>query len=148
MRRTVRVSMLALVVGALALAGCSDDSAQDASSSTASTAAPATPAANADPVDVAREFVDAYGDADADRALAYLTEDAVVERWRTPDDFRMELSFHHATGAKQMVRACEEQGDSADGTTVRCAFEYHDFYSDEIGRGPFTGSSWDVVVRD
>jgi hypothetical protein len=142
MRRTVRVSMFAAVVGALVIAGCSNDSAPERSSPTP------TQAASADPVDIAREFIDAYGDADADRALTYLTEEAFADHWQDEDTFRMELAFHRATGSKQMVRGCKEQDDSADSTTVRCAFAYHDFYSDEIGRGPFTDSYWDVVVRD
>ena len=49
---------------------------------------------------------------------------------------------------EQTPPTCEQQGSSAEGTTVRCAFDYHAFRSDEIGRGPFTDNYWDLIVRD
>src|SRR5262245_40296289 len=65
-----------------ALTGCSDDSGTDARTASSTTVAPSSAtsttvkAAELQPVQVARDFLDAYSDGDADRALAYLTEDA------------------------------------------------------------------------
>jgi hypothetical protein len=104
-------------------------------------------------VEVARGFLDAYGAFDADRALTFLTEGALAEggaysAWGDADAFRLELAFQQAKGFDQILTDCEEQGDSANGTTVRCTYDFHDFYSDEIGRGPYGDNSWDIVVRD
>jgi hypothetical protein len=148
-----------LVVGGLALAGCSDGSASKATSESTSVAASSTRAAPAKPAsatDVARSFVEAYGAFDADQALTYLTEDALATgaggagiSWGTRDGFRLDVALSEAQGLRQMVTGCDKQGVSAAGTAVRCDFDLlHAFRSEEIGRGPFTDNYWDLVVRD
>jgi hypothetical protein len=47
-----------------------------------------------------------------------------------------------------MLNSCEETGSSASGTLVRCTFDFHAIRSDEIGRGPYRGSFFDLTVRD
>lgn len=49
---------------------------------------------------------------------------------------------------EQRLGSCEETGALASGTGVRCPFDFHLFASDEIGRGPYAGSYFDVTVRD
>jgi hypothetical protein len=105
---------------------------------------------------VAREFLDAYSAFDTERALAYLADDvsawsayrSVTGQWETPDDFRLEARLREAQGRKYSVTGCEAQGESADGTAVRCSFDLHAFRSDEIGRGPYLDNTWEFVVRD
>jgi hypothetical protein len=53
-----------------------------------------------------------------------------------------------AQGYKQTLISCEELGSSASGTTLRCTFDYHAIRSDEIGLGPYSGSSFLLTVRD
>jgi hypothetical protein len=60
----------------------------------------------------------------------------------------MLVSLLEATGYKQTLISCQELGSSADGTSVRCTSDYHNFRSDEIGRGPFSSVSFDLTVRD
>jgi hypothetical protein len=110
------------------------------------------------PVEVATSFVEAVGASDADQAISYLGDDADI--WKlissvgaqgvegTLVEFRLLLSLFEATGYKQMLDSCEELGSSASGTSLRCTFDYHNFRSDEIGRGPFSGSSFFLTVRD
>ena len=105
------------------------------------------------PVALAREFLDAYGSFDADRALSYLTTDAiaqgVVEEDRTtPEQLRVGIASERALGYKQTIRGCEHQGNSASGVSLRCAFDFHAIRSDEIGLGPYTGNYWSLTVRD
>jgi hypothetical protein len=117
--------------------------------------APGATEAQENPVDakaqqVATGFLKAYGAFDADRAITYLADDADlsglgVEGTR---QFRLLLSFLEAEGYKQMLTPCEETGSSASGTYVRCAFDFHAIRSDEIGRGPYSGSSFDLTARD
>jgi hypothetical protein len=141
-----------VVAAALALAACDDsnDSKAAPSASTAAvasttTVAPAEPAAA---VEVAGGFLDAYAAFDTERASSYLTEDALAAQWGTPDEFRMWLAFFQAQRFKQTVTGCEVYDDSGTSESVRCAYEYHAFHSDEIGLGPYTNSYWDFTIED
>jgi hypothetical protein len=111
------------------------------------------------PVEVATGFVEAVGAFDADRAIAYLADDAELTNLiasvgaqgvqGTQAELRLLLSFLEATGYKQMVDSCHELDSSASvGTSLRCPFASHNFRSDEIGRGPFSGSSYSLTVRN
>jgi hypothetical protein len=97
--------------------------------------------------ELAREFLDAYGAFDADRAITYLTDDAIAESWGSPEQFRLEVSLRAAQGYKQMIDACEQLDDQPSGIRLRCSFDLHALRSDEIGRGPYTGNRWDLTVR-
>jgi hypothetical protein len=110
------------------------------------------------PVKVATGFVEAVGAFDADRAITSLADDAEFSKLigsvgaqgvqGTPEELRLLLSLLEATGYKQMEDSCEELVSSDSGTTVRCTSDYHNFRSDEIGRGPFSAVSFELTVRD
>jgi hypothetical protein len=107
------------------------------------------PAQNPDPsVAVAREFLDAYGSFDADKAISYLTEDAIAKGWDTPEGLRMELAHFRAQGYKQTINDCRQVGSSDPEVSFLCAFDMHAIRSDEIGLGPYTGNNWHLTVRD
>jgi hypothetical protein len=109
--------------------------------------------------EVATGFLDAYGAFDADRAIAYLANDADIVGLMTAvatqgvdgtvREFRLLLSYLEAMGYEQILDPCEELASSASaGTTLRCAFDYHALRSDEIALGPFGGSYFDLTVLD
>jgi len=108
--------------------------------------------------EVATSFVEALGAFDAEQAITYLADDADISLMissvgaqgveGTLEEFRLLLSLLEAQGYKQTLSSCEELGGSASGTGVSCAFDFHNFRSDEIGRGPFSGSSFFLTVRD
>jgi hypothetical protein len=110
------------------------------------------------PVEVATSFVEAVGAFDAEQAISYLGDDAEISLMissvgaqgveGTLGEFRLLLSLLAATGYKQMLDSCKDLGSSASGTSLSCTFDYHNFRSDEIGRGPFSGSSYSLTVRD
>ena len=110
------------------------------------------------PVDVATSFLGAYGAFDAEQAITYLADDADITKLigsvgaqgveGTLEEFRLLVSLLEATGYKQTLISCEELGHSTSGTSVRCTSDYHNFRSDEIGRGPFSTVSFDLTVRD
>ena len=110
------------------------------------------------PVEVATSFVEAVGASDAEQAISYLGDDAEISLMissvgapgveGTLGEFRLLLSLFEAQGYKQMLESCEDLGSSASGTSLSCTFDYHNFRSDEIGRGPFSGSSFSLTVRD
>lgn len=108
--------------------------------------------------EVATSFVEAVGTFDAEQAISYLADDADISQMissvgghgveGTPEEFRLLLSLLDASGYEQTLSSCEELGGSASGTSVSCTFDFHNFGSDEIGRGPFSGSSFFLTVRD
>lgn len=107
--------------------------------------------------EVASGFQEAYGAFDAERAIAYLAEDAdirgLIESVNpgqvegTQDEFRLLLAWLQAMGYKQVLHPCGELISSATGTKLRCLFDFHGIRSDEIGRGPYRGSFFTFTVE-
>jgi hypothetical protein len=109
--------------------------------------------------EVARSFLAAYGDLDVDEATTYLADDADIAELtssvgyastavvvqQTPEAFRLHMSLLQAVGYKQESESCDEPTSSASGALIRCTFDFHFLRSDEIGLGPFTGSS--ILLR-
>jgi hypothetical protein len=104
--------------------------------------------AEPDAVELASGFADAVGAFDADRATSQLSEFAEVPEGLLPEELPLLISLYEAQGYEQMLGECEVSGTSALGTTVRCPYTFHIFGSDEIGRGPFRGSEWEITVED
>jgi hypothetical protein len=96
---------------------------------------------------VATRFLEAYGAFDVAGMSRYLADDASIASMDANDDPRLLASWLQATGYQQFVHACKQVGDSASGN-VRCPFDFHALRSAEIGRGPFSGSAFDLVVRE
>jgi hypothetical protein len=115
---------------------------------------------NAKAQKVATGFLEAFGAFDADRAITYLADDANIADLGssaggasvegTPEELPLVISLLEAQGYKQELspNSCEELVSSENVTTLRCAFDFHLFGSDEIGLGPFSGSYFDLIVRD
>jgi hypothetical protein len=106
-------------------------------------------------VDVATGFVEAYGSFDATKAISYLADGADVSVvggaggvGTAQEDWPLNLSWWKATGYQQLLDECVATGSSAAGTYVRCTLDYYGLRADQIGRGPFSGSFWDLTVRD
>jgi hypothetical protein len=103
------------------------------------------------PEEVATGFVEAYGAFDTDRVMSYLADDTSISdlAWGGDvDQFRLVLSLHEAQGQKRTLDSCEEVDSSASVTNLRCTFDFHSLRSDEIGLGPFSGSYFELIVRD
>jgi hypothetical protein len=147
-RWNMRTKLGAFAVAvAIGLAGCSGSGGtpKEGSATTAANEPTAVNTADTGAVEVATSFVDAYGAFDVDEAITYLASDAVISRFLDP--LRLNNSWFEASGYKQMLDSCEQQGSSASGTPVRCTFDWHGLRSDEIGLGPYSG--WfDLTVRD
>jgi hypothetical protein len=122
-----------------------------------SSASTAPAAADRNAVAVARAFLDAYGEGDADRAIGSLSYDAQISLLirsvgadgveGTTEELRLYLSLLDAWRYRQEVTSCTATGHSEDGTDVRCAFDYDFLGSDVLGLGPYTGSSFDLTIR-
>jgi hypothetical protein len=113
----------------------------------------------ATPVEVATGFVEAYGAHDADRAIAYLSDDADISGLidsigargieDSPADLPILFSWLDATGNKVTLDACQETTPGpVSGTAVRCTYDFYGLRADEIGLGPYRGSYFDLTVGD
>jgi hypothetical protein len=107
------------------------------------------------PMRVVRRFLAAYGAYDAKGALKYLADEGIATgsgitgaSWGTPQEFRLEVAMAKAQQQQHDVTGCQQQGESSDGVAVQCAFDHHEFGSDKVGLGPYTGNYWDLVVRN
>ena len=108
--------------------------------------------------EVATGFVEAYGALDTDRAIAYLASDADIsglftsvgaeDMEGTPQELPLQISWLDASGYKQMLDPCQETGSYSSGTVVRCPFDFQNLRSEKVGLGPYTGSYFDLTVRD
>jgi hypothetical protein len=146
-----------LVAAGILLTGCSDDSEPEAASSStlgASRTTTTSTSAERAPEQVARDFLDAYSAHDPNRALTFLTEEALADGagwpggWGSADAFRQEATFLAAQKFELVVKGCKRWADSKPGVSVRCDVDYHAIRSRDLGRGPFTGAQWDLVVDD
>jgi hypothetical protein len=106
--------------------------------------------------EVATGFIDAYGALDVNRTMAFLSDDAdysqliswVGGRGGPREQFRLLFSLLEAQGYAQTLDSCEEVGVSGTVTNLHCTYDFQSLGSDEIGRGPYGGSSFDLIVRD
>ena len=118
------------------------------------TTAPAKPATvapgDAKALEVVNDFVAAFGASDADRAITYLADDADLSGLGANGirEFRLLLSYLDAVRYRQLHTSCVDMGSSALETYVHCTFDFHSNGSDEIGRGPYSGTSIHFAVRD
>ena len=155
-RRTGRKLLIGGAVAALLLLGACDGGGDTPTRDQPT----GPPEETADPTaeEIATGFVEAYGAFDAEQAISYLADDAALselitslggqEVSGTPEELRLFISMLEAQGYEQMLDQCEETSASASGTVVGCTFEFHLFGSDELGFGPFNGSSFTLTVRD
>ena len=111
--------------------------------------APANPSA-ATPVEIARDFFDAFGRFHADRAIGLLSDTAFpgAVALDTEREFRLLLSVLEAQDYQQQLHSCRALGEFGSGTRVYCTFAYHAIRSSELGLGPYGDSSFDIYVRD
>ena len=110
-----------------------------------------------DAVRVALGFLEAYGTFDADRAIGRLAVDAEISLLirsigtddveGTAEEFRLLLSMLEAWRYDQTIRTCDADAASGGDTVVRCSFDYDFLGSNEIGSGPYTGSTFELTVR-
>ena len=106
--------------------------------------------ADAEALEVATGFLGAFGSFNSDRAMTYLADDADITGMTEGmgvDGLSLMTSFLQAQGYQQSFTSCEAATSASD-TSVVCEFDFHAIRSDEIGRGPFSGSTFDLIVRD
>jgi hypothetical protein len=103
--------------------------------------------------EVAMGFLDAFNAFDATTAMTYVAADAELTGLIDPqvppnaEGLSLLLSWLKASGYQQTITSCKATSLASD-TTVVCAYDFHGIRSDEIGRGPFSGSEFTFTVRD
>jgi hypothetical protein len=105
--------------------------------------------------EVALGFLDAYAAFDAQKAMTFVADDAdlsslmdVTQQFPSnAEGLSLRLSLLQAVGDETTVTSCEAAPFGYD-TSVVCGFVFHALGSDQLGRGPFSGSSFVFTVRD
>jgi hypothetical protein len=130
----IAAAVVVLVIGGLALIQLTDDS----------------DVAAATPVEIATEYVEAYGAFDVERVAGMLAEDAQVLPWESyaPRDWRADMRYLEAAGFQLMFEECVEQPGESEAVTVHCGYAAHGLGSDQIGLGPFNSHVFRVVIKD
>jgi hypothetical protein len=116
------------------------------------------PTPSADPRDaqaegIARGFLTAFAAFDAEEAMSYIADGAdlagVIDPQLPPNEEGLSrlLALFEAQGYKQTITQCRAASYSLN-TNVTCDFDFHLIRSDEVGRGPFTGSYFTFALRD
>jgi hypothetical protein len=96
-------------------------------------------------VDVATAFVDAWRSFDVSLVATYLASDADLSSFEWGGGtWQMNNRLAEAQGFEMLVETCEEVPAS---TAISCAFDFHNFRSNEVGTGPFGGNRFDVWVE-
>lgn len=111
----------------------------------------AVPAQAPSAEEVATSFLDAYASFDRAGAASYLADVNYLSIWSGPggvDAWRDGNRWFEAIGFKMLNESCTERATTSIGTEVRCTFDYHAIRSDELGRGPFTGSVFTFTIKD
>jgi hypothetical protein len=100
--------------------------------------------------DVATDFLEAFSAYNADQAVSMLADGTVVSGYGVDGirEFRLLMRFSEATGLRRIIDSCEEEFSYALGTVVRCTWDFHGIRSDEMRRGPYSGSYDEITVRD
>jgi hypothetical protein len=98
-------------------------------------------------VNTATAFVEAYATFDVDQAASYLASDA--DLWLGDlEELQLENRLLQAQGFRLLLDSCEHRTTTSDGIVVGCSWDFHAIRSDEMGLGPFTGSRFDLTVRE
>jgi len=149
--RTVKLGtyIVATAIGLVVVACTSGP--RDGQDATTPAGEPSVTPVDATAVRVATDFVNAFGAFDAERAIGDLADGTDLAGLNGVDgsaELRLLLSLLEAQGYEQVGTSCEQTGSLASGTDVRCTFDFHAIRSDEIGRGPYSGSYFDLTVLD
>ena len=148
-RRRLATFAVAAAIGVAAVALILVNTPGEQATTPADTPSTVSPA-EAEALQVATGFLGAFGSFDSERAMGYLADDADITGMTEGMGVKglsLMTSFLRAQGYQQRFTSCEAATSATD-TSVVCKFDFHAIRSDEIGRGPFSGSTFDLIVRD
>jgi hypothetical protein len=106
------------------------------------------PAGPLTPEQVATEYLRAAASYDLPRAASYLSESALadwggLEGWRSAQLWNQAVLFEMEPGTCRASAAGQPEL-----SRVECPYAFHSLGSEQLGLGPFDGSSYQFTVRD
>ena len=103
----------------------------------------------ATPVEIATDFVEAYGALDVETVASYLDEEADLQLFNADSEgLSMAFRWDQAAGFELLPGSCAETRTGPAGSVIRCEYDYHAIRSEEIGLGPYNGNWLDLTVVD
>lgn len=94
-------------------------------------------------------FVAAFAAYDVPRARAWLAPGAATTgELADSADWTALNRYFEATGSKLLPEPCRMLTHTASDATFRCGFRYYALRSQELGRGPYDGSYFEIDTRD
>lgn len=148
-RRSSRRVGVAVAVVALLAGACGDDSASDDPAAAADT--PTDPDVTGDTQEaegIAQDFVEASDAWDAETVRLLVADDAVIDgAVAIADDYLAVAEFERATGRRYTEPECTATVVGPP-TEVSCTYTMANAWSQALGVGPFTGSSFDITIAD
>lgn len=112
------------------------------------------PVAPVSPQQVATEYIEALAADDIPRAESYLSAEPVLKLWdeRRTDlaGWRAAQAWNKAVEFEMDPGTCQEENATADSTTstFRCPYVFEGLGSQELGLGPYGGSTYLITVED
>jgi hypothetical protein len=104
---------------------------------------PTGPSEDVSDAEIAQGFVEAYGDGDLVRAATYLAPGHVPY-----PEWELHVERNVAWDVTYDFEPCEAKTQTPFGPAVLCPFDIQVLHSEAVGRGPFTGNSFTVYVKD
>ena len=103
--------------------------------------------------EVVRGFLAALGRFDAEAAMTYVADDADLRGMINPmapaneKGLSLQLALLKAQRFQGTITSCQTVAFGS-ATSVVCGFDFNAIASDVLGRGPFTGNTFVLTVRD
>ncbi len=112
------------------------------------TASGAIPSDAEQAVRIAQDFVEARDSWDGEAVRSLVADDAVIDGFvSTPDEYLTNVDYERVTGWRFTQPECTATvvGPPVE---VTCTYTMQNAWSQALGVGPFTGSSFDFVIAD
>jgi hypothetical protein len=101
-----------------------------------------------DAVDVAADFIKARDAWDSAKATTLLAPDAVLDDWvDTVEDYPDTMAYFRATDSRFTLGECR-QTNTGQPAEVSCTYTYENAWTNALGVGPYSGSSFEFVIAD
>ena len=95
--------------------------------------------------EVATAFTGAWNSYDRAEVATYLADDSALDLYA--HNWRRMNRWHEAVGYTVLLDTCTEVATTSAGTALTCTYDYHSLHSEDLGNGPYSGSTFYFTSR-